>query len=109
LFATGNDSITNQVISGALAGGLLNMRGIFPINSLSSFDTKIGGWSFFQRGAISGAVIIGLMGLGELAMMKYNLRQQTEVKNKIVKLQQEVELRKLKEQNPGIALLFLKR
>ena len=87
LHLTGNDSVMNQVISGAMAGGLLNMRG---------------GLSFFIRGATSGAVIIGCMGLGEIAMMKYNLKQQFEVKNKITKLQQEMELRRLKEHNPAM-------
>ena len=87
LYATGTDSIINQVISGGMAGGILNMRG---------------GMSFFIRGASSGAVIIGMMGLGEIAMMKHNLNQQFEVKNKVVKLQQEMELRRLKEQNPAV-------
>ena len=84
---TGTDSAMNQVISGAMAGGILNCRG---------------GFSFFLRGASSGAVIIGMMSMGEAAMMKYNLKQQTEVKNMIVKLQQEMELRRMKEQNPQV-------
>ena len=84
---TGVDSIPNQVISAALAGGILNIRG---------------GWSFFVRGAAGGAVLIGLMGLGEVAMIKYQLKQKVDIVNKMTLYQQDFELQRLKEQNPAM-------
>ena len=42
-----------------------------------------------------------MMELGEMCMMKHSLKQQTEARNKIMKYQQDMELKKLKEMNPG--------
>ena len=86
-YLTEKDTRLNQTISGGLAGGLVNCRG---------------GFAFFCRGAFSGAVILGLMGLGEEAMMKYQLKQKCEANDLVETYRNDMQMRQLKKQNPQI-------
>ena len=42
------------------------------------------------------------MGLGEVAMIKYQLKQKVDIVNKMTLYQQDFELQRLKEQNPAM-------
>jgi import inner membrane translocase subunit TIM17 len=61
LYATGQDSHANQILAGALTGGMVNLRG---------------GWKYAQRGFFSGALFIGVFNMIEVLVTKKMLRQE---------------------------------
>lgn len=61
LYLTGKDTHTNQILAGAITGGMVNLRG---------------GWKYAQRGFFSGAVFIGVFNLIEILTSKRMFRQE---------------------------------
>ena len=55
-----------------------------------------------MRGASSGFILLGLMGIGERAMMKYQLKKQMDIKLKVQEYQIQSELKELKSRRPGM-------
>jgi len=88
---TENDSHMNQVIAGALTGGMVNIRG---------------GYRYAWRGAISGGVFIGVFNIFEIFMMKSQLRMENKAKQVQFKMAYMDQVAQLKRYRPGILIRF---
>lgn len=60
-----------------------------------------GGLHLIGRGALGGFVLLGVMGLGERAYSKYQLKNSIDLKNKMQEYQIQMELKQLKKTRPG--------
>ena len=65
LSITHRDTHINQIIAGAMTGGIVSCRG---------------GWRYMMRGAISGGIFIGLFNVIEIVFTKYTLKSQYKTK-----------------------------
>ena len=84
---TGHDTHINQVIAGSITGGLINFRG---------------GPKYFLRGAIHGAVFIGVFNIVEIFMMKYQYKNEFDMRHIQVRKQTIDELSKIKVARPDL-------
>ena len=87
LYATGQDSHMNQVLAGAITGGIVNIRG---------------GMKYAQRGFVSGAVFIGIFNLLEIFMTKNMIKQEVLRKHIEMRFQTLGEVNKYRKVRPDM-------
>ena len=83
---TETDSHLNQVIAGALSGGIINIRG---------------GSKHIFRGMINGGVLIGIFNILEIFMMKKKLQGEVQQKHVMVEKQNLDQILYYKDVRPG--------
>lgn len=80
------------------------------IAKLERFDSShLGGFHFILRGASSGFVLLGLMGVAERAMTKNQVKKQREFEIKMDEFQLQMQLKEAKESQPGNLEMTLER
>ena len=82
---THHDSHINQVVAGGLTGGIINLRG---------------GYKYFLRGALGGAVFIGVFNIVEIFMMKHQYKSEFEMRHIHIRSKTIDELTKIKNARP---------
>ena len=86
VYITMQDTHFNQVIAGALTGGLINIRG---------------GYRFMMRGALSGGIFIGIFNLFEIFLVKSQLRFELKARQAQVKASYVDQIKEIKRFRPG--------
>ena len=88
---TENDTHLNQVIAGAFAGGIINVRG---------------GYKHIMRGMINGGVLIGVFNIFEIVMMKYQIKNEYRQRHLMVQKQNLDQISHYIAVRPGMLIRF---